>query len=184
MNTVTESLQKRVSFPRLTSPAPAGETLTAILKCALRAPDHALLRPWRFMVYQESSLNQLTDIFVAAGEAQENMDELQMNKLRSMAHRAPMVIVCVASYQDHPKVPRQEQLLSAGCAVAYMLAAIQAEGFGAIWRTGPMATDPIVCSGLGLSESEEIVGFLYVGTPLGDPKTIPEIPLDQFFVFK
>lgn len=184
MDSLIEGLLNRVSFPRLTAPAPSADSLDRILRCALRAPDHALLRPWRFIVYQEGSLSQLSDAFVAAGQSDMNLDDTQMQKLRGMTSRAPMIIVGIASYKSHPKVPEKEQLLSAGSAFAYMLAAIQAEGFGAIWRTGPMATHSVVLSKLGVAENEEILGFLYVGTPLGEPKTIPHLQVSDYVEFK
>jgi nitroreductase len=190
MNAVTEALLGRVSSPRLTSPAPSGETLERILKCALRAPDHALLRPWRFIVFADGALTTLSDIFVLAGRSQGNMkgareqEQDLEDKLRSMVSRAPMIIVGIVCYQAHPKVPRQEQLLSAGSTFAYMLAALQSEGFGGIWRTGPMATDPVVREQLGLGATEEIFGYLYAGTPIGEPKKIPDIPLSAHFVFQ
>jgi len=52
--------------------------------------------------------------------------------------------------------------------------AAEALGFGAVWRTGSYAREPAVIRELGGASSDEIMGFLYIGTPDGDPKPLPE----------
>ncbi len=44
-----------------------------------------------------------------------------------------------------------------------------AQGFGGIWRTGTYAQLDFVKQALELGEDDEIVGFLYLGTPSGEP---------------
>ncbi|PID44832.1 MAG: nitroreductase [Proteobacteria bacterium] len=172
----------RHSVGRLDSPGPKGETLERIKKSALRAPDHAALKPWRFIVVDGESRERLGQLFAkAAIRDQPDLSEEKIHQYLSMPKRAPLVIIGVCCYSDHPKVPKSEQLLSAGAAMSYMLAAAQAENFGAIWRTGPMAYHDTVSEGLGLAANEEIVGFLYIGTPSGSPKKIAGIETDRFF---
>ncbi len=77
-----------------------------------------------------------------------------------------MVITVVAKTKDHPKVPELEQQLAAGCAVMAMQQAAFAQGLGGIWRTGAFAFDSTVNTALGLDGSDQIVGFLYLGTPV------------------
>ncbi|MNR44305.1 putative NAD(P)H nitroreductase YdjA [compost metagenome] len=82
-----------------------------------------------------------------------------------MPLRAPLLIVVVARLQDHFKVPKSEQKLAAACAAHGILLAAHAQGIGAVWRTGELSYAPSVAKGLGLSEGEEVIAFLYVGTP-------------------
>ena len=49
MNTI-ELLINRNSHAKLTAPAPSEDELATLFAAAMRAPDHGLLRPWRFMV--------------------------------------------------------------------------------------------------------------------------------------
>ncbi|HAU27845.1 MAG TPA: nitroreductase, partial [Alteromonas australica] len=51
-------LLNRSSQPRLGSPAPSGAALENIMQAALRAPDHACLTPWRFIVCQNKGLEK------------------------------------------------------------------------------------------------------------------------------
>jgi nitroreductase len=49
MSDILRFLQSRNSAPKLTAPAPSAEHMQEIFRAALRAPDHAWLRPWRFI---------------------------------------------------------------------------------------------------------------------------------------
>ncbi|WP_250658529.1 nitroreductase family protein [Alkalimarinus coralli] len=171
---VTEFLLQRNSFARLTSPAPEGELLDTLFQTALRAPDHAMLRPWRYLVIEGDALKRLGDLFASSAlNADPDLSPAQQEKCRKMPTRAPMIIVAIASTQENPKVPEIEQIVSVGVGVGYLLVALQAEGFGGMWRTGPLAYNPEVKKGLGLTAEEHIAGFLYVGTPEGKPKAVP-----------
>ena len=58
--------------------------------------------------------------------------------------------------------------------------ALNAMGYGAIWRTGKLAFNPVVAKALGLNESQEILGFLYIGTNTGKNKKVPDMEIDNF----
>tara|TARA_R110001592_G_scaffold83774_1_gene248089 strand:- start:6719 stop:7318 length:600 start_codon:yes stop_codon:yes gene_type:complete len=191
---LVELLCQRVSSPRLIEPAPNKQELELVFKSALRAPDHMLLRPWRYLMIEGEARNKLGELFLSAAlrssedqitQAKENtveeITEFKADKLKSMPMRAPMIIVAISSLVDHPKVPHQEQLLSCGVGVGYMLVALQSLGYGGIWRTGDMAFNKYVFEGLGLKSNESIVGFLYLGTPVGEPKPLPGINSEDYF---
>ena len=74
-------------------------------------------------------------------------------------------------------------MLSAGAAAQNICVAAHAIGFGAIWRTGDMAYDPIVADGLGLTDREKIVAFIYIGEVDGRQKALPEIKLEDHVVY-
>ncbi|KZY38491.1 MULTISPECIES: nitroreductase family protein [unclassified Oleiphilus] len=180
---VLEILKSRVSHPRLSAPAPSPDQMETVFQAALRTPDHKCLKPWRFLVIEGDSLHRLGDLFCQAAEANEGkLSEAQENKYRSMPLRAPKIIVAVSKNIEHPKVPFEEQVVSCGVAVGYMLLALQAQGFGGIWRTGEMALNGDVKQGLGLSLEESIVGFLYIGTPLAEAKKLAPVASKDYFV--
>jgi nitroreductase len=94
------------------------------------------------------------------------------NRLKTKPFRAPTIIAVAAHVVEHPKVPEIEQLLSAGASAQMMMTAAHALGLGAIWRSGsPMFTEQMR-DGLGFARNEQIIGFLYVGTP----KAAKELP--------
>lgn len=171
-------LTQRHSSPRLTEPGPDSGQLETILAAAVKAPDHAALTPWQFMIAQGEGLLRLGEIFYQAAKAKGESGEV-LARARLLPTRAPMVITVIAKVQDHPKVPAIEQHLSAGCAAMAMQMAAQAQGLGGIWRTGSYAFDPVVRESLGVRGDDQIVGFLYLGTPLSKaPNKRPPDPYD------
>ena len=173
-------LLERNSMAQLRAPGPNELQLETILQAGLRAPDHGGLHPWGFLLAQGEGLVRLGQLLAdAARRRGESPDAIA--KAANAPLRAPLVITVVAKVQEHPKVPALEQLLSAGCAVMAMQMAAQALGLGGIWRSGWFMFDRGLHHALGLGEGEQIVGFLYLGTPVGEAKRLR--PLDsQAFV--
>lgn len=169
-------LLNRVSVTRLCEPAPDAAQLDLLFRAALRAPDHAQLRPWRFLTVAGQDRERLGELFAAALLARQPESSLEaQQKARNMPLRAPLLVVVIARIQAHPKVPEGEQLLAAGCAAHGLLLAAHAQGLGAVWRTGEFAYDPQVAAGLGLTAQERVVGFLYLGTPEGRVREAPRL---------
>lgn len=176
-----DALLSRVSIARLSEPAPDARQRELMLRAALRAPDHGQLRPWRFIEIEGEGRVALGELFASALLAREpQAADAALDKARAMPLRAPLLWLVVARPQAHPKVPRDEQLQSAACAAHGILLAAHAQGVGAIWRTGEMALDPTVARGLGLGADELILGFLYLGTPLGPLRAPPVLEPGDF----
>ncbi|TGN41815.1 nitroreductase family protein [Marinobacter confluentis] len=178
MTAVIEALLNRSSEPRLEGPAPDPQTLEKAFACAARAPDHALLRPWRYLVVEGDGLSRLGELF--AETLGPDATEQQRTKLLNSPLRAPMVIIGIASHQVHPKVPEQEQTMSAAVGMGYLLLALQSAGYGAMWRTGSITHHPAVAKGLGLQSHEQITGFLYAGTIASSKPAVPRPDPSEF----
>ena len=177
-----EALQGRVSAARLVGEVPSQCILDNMFKAALRAPDHAQLRPWRFLLVSGDARDKLGDLFVQAQlEDDPDLSDIAIGKARSKPLRAPLIIVVIANVQSHPKVPEVEQLLSTGAAVQNMLVAAYAQGIGAMWRTGSMAYHATVLKELGLTSHEKLIGFLYVGEINGKRRVARPLDTDKYF---
>lgn len=160
------ALHQRVSITKLAEPAPDKTQLNQLFKAALRAADHGNMRPWRFLVIEKEGLVKLGDLFARVALA--NKPEItgpELERFKSMPLRAPMIIACIAATQENSKVPHIEQIIAAGAATQNLITAAFALGLGAVWRTGDMAYDPQVKAALGLVTNEELVGYVYIGTP-------------------
>lgn len=163
-----EALEKRQACSKLIEPAPTEKTWQHIQQLALNVPDHARLRPWRFLEVRGERRHELGRLFVKAAAAEQNLNQEEIDKYLQQPLRAPLIVVVIASYQQHPKVPEIEQANSAACAAHNILLATQAYGYAGIWRTGPMAAKPQLKQDLGLTANEDIIGFLYIGTAASD----------------
>ncbi len=177
MDAIT-ALHTRKASPKLVEPAPSEEELKQIYQAALRAPDHAMLRPWRYLVVKGEARNKLGELFV---EAIHPDTEEKRTKLLNAPLRAPMIIIAVATITEHPKVPAVEQIASSAAAVQNMSLAAHALGYASIWRTGAVAFSNAVKEKLGLNHSDEIVGLLYLGSSPYENLPVPEISIDDYF---
>ena len=165
-----ELLTHRASNGKLEAPAPDDETLGTILEAALRAPDHAALRPWRLLLIRGAARERLGDVFAETLRARDpEVDEEKVARTRRKPLRAPLLIVVAATPTEHPKAPEIEQVLSAGAVAHGILLGLQAHGFAGMWRTGAPAYDPAVKRALGLREEDHLVAFVYAGTPSVEP---------------
>lgn len=169
-------LLQRQSNPNLTLPAPNEQELEQILQAAMSVPDHGGLTPFNIIVVKESARASLAKVFKQSMEVNSG-DEFKIAKAEKMPFRSPMMIVVATNYQEHPKVPKEEQLITAGCAVYAMQMASVALGYQAMWRTGDMAHCDIVKQSLEVPSEQDIVGYLYVGT---ESKVLPNKPRKSF----
>lgn len=164
-----EAIAQRRSVKHLSEPAPGPDELDALLGAAMAAPDHRAHRPWRFFILRGEAKRSFGDVLLASyleDCARDGRTPTEEGKQKELAklERAPLVIVTCAVFADDPKAPRDEQLMAAACAVQNLLIAATALGYGTMWRTGEAARSTLVKSALGIRESDEIVGFIYIGT--------------------
>ncbi|TQV84427.1 nitroreductase family protein [Aliikangiella coralliicola] len=179
--TPIDLLLSRKSHNKLTSPAPDNDQLEILFKAALRAPDHALLKPARYRVFEGDSLARLGDYFVTAALNKEpELPQEKQDKLRGKPLRAPMVIVASAVLKEHSKVPEVEQILSVGAGVQNMLMAAHFQGIGAMWRTGGMAYNEKLMELLEFEAGEMIIGFIYLGTEEGNKRAAKPLEIEEF----
>lgn len=177
-----EALLGRTSARRLGGEMPEKAKLDNVFKAALRAPDHGLLHPWRYLLVSGEARQRLGDLFAQAQrETEPEVSDATLDKTRAKPLRAPLIVVVIASLRERPNVPDVEQLISAGAAAENMMLAAYAQGLGAMWRTGAMAYSDLVHRELGLEANERIVGFLYLGHAEGQSRSAPELPIDEFF---
>src|SRR5450830_1727349 len=176
-----DALLNRVSVPRLLEPAPTQEQRDVLFAAAMRAPDHGQLRPWRFLTAEGAAREQMGTLLVEAARLHDpDAPQASLGEARNGPMRAPLRVVVIARLQEHAKVPKSEQLLAAACAAHGILLAAYAQGIGAVWRTGDLSYSAHVAKGLGLTAGEEVIGFLYLGTPQNPPRTAPKEDLAAF----
>jgi len=163
-----EFLNQRRSVPsrQLGEPGPDAAQLRQILEAAIRVPDHGKLVPWRLLVIRGDARRELGARLAKIHVAIEpDIPPSVIEKDRDRFNFAPLIVAVIARIEaDHPKIPAQEQLLSAGCVAYNLLLAAQALGFGAQWLTGWSAYDREAAKLLRLGDGERVVGFVHIGT--------------------
>jgi len=160
-------LLTRRSVPalQLHEPGPSADQIALAIDAALRAPDHGGLKPLRCLLIQGAARAQLSELFVRTMQQRDPPAPAgKVEKARTMPLAAPLVIALAAHLRPEHKVPELEQLLASGAATMNLLNAFHAQGFGAVWLTGPNAYDAKITGALGFAPDERCIGFLYVGT--------------------
>ena len=182
-------IKSRRSIGNLSIPAPTESQIKAAIDCAVTAPDHKKLQPWRFIVTQGNARHDLGRAFLAAAEAQaaqegEALSEKTRQKTYNMPLRAPVIITVVTQMQVHKKVPPFEQMLSAGAAVQNLILALQAQGFSTVWRTGLLCNEPAVKAYFGVGPDDYVTAFVYTGSSPCDMPTRKPIDIEALLRFE
>lgn len=171
---IVEFLKTRNSTPWrvLGEPGPSEQEIEDFVAAGVAAPDHGAIRPWRFFVVRGDAREAMGEIFTEALlKRKPDADAEAVEKDRDRMRRVPLLIVVAAAITDnHPKVPPSEQLVATGMAAQGVLLAAQSKGYGGVILTGDHAYDVHVKSALGLKDKDEIVAFLYIGTPEGEQR--------------
>jgi|TARA_B110001469_G_scaffold32281_1_gene32826 nitroreductase len=176
-----QGLLNRVSIHRLESPAPTSDQLEVMLQAALRAPDHANLKPWRSVMVKGEGLTKLGQILHQAQlERAPESDAQTLERCIKMPHRAPSILVLVASPKEHPKVPEAEQIQATAAAGSAILLAAHAQNIGAVWRTGWVVSHPMIREAFDIKEHEQIIAMIYMGTPSVTPRPAPTVSSQEF----
>src|SRR5262249_34144392 len=151
---------------QLGEPGPDAGQLQRLLTSAIRVPDHGKLTPWRLLLIRGEARQRLGERLAAIHKHKEpDVPDSVLLKDRERYNFAPLIVAVIArTNADNPKVPVQEQILSAGLVAYNLLLGAQALGFGAQWLTGWAAYDTDAAQLFGLAQNERIVSFVHIGT--------------------
>lgn len=160
------SSRQNVSPKRLLAPGPSPSQVQDLLHAAAAAPDHGVLRPWRFVIVPADKRALLGDAFAAAltdRDPAATPDEIAA--AREKAHRAPFLMLAIARLgPDDAGIPDAERLVSLGCAIQNILLCAHAIGFGAGLTSGQAMRSPRLRGLFKLAEGELPVCCINVGT--------------------
>ncbi|OYX00763.1 MAG: nitroreductase [Caulobacter vibrioides] len=158
--------RRSASAQALRAPGPDAAQLADLLRLAARVPDHGKLAPWRFVVLE----GEAKDAFVRRLQALVDRQAAPEKARAVLAKIAlPPLTVAVISSPKPASIPLWEQQMSAGAVCMTLLLAAEAMGFGANWITDWYAFDPDARALLGVADTEQVAGFIHLGTPSEDP---------------
>ncbi|MFF7652127.1 nitroreductase [Streptomyces sp. NPDC007983] len=155
---VTTAMLTRRSEHHLDDPAPTDEEFAYLLKVAATAPDHGLLRPWRWILIRGDDRDELGACFAEEAPAERRSQAV------AKPQRAPLLASLVFTPAQGHRVPEWEQLAATSAMTHSLILLLHSRGFGSIWRTGAAIRSPRVRQLLGLRDEEELLGWLYIGT--------------------
>ena len=177
---VHQNIHQRQSIGHLVEPAPNAEQLEKAFLAALTAPDHHRLKPTRFVIIPEDQREAFGELLSQALADTGQTEAAQLERVKHHPYRAPLLVLALTKFIDHPKVPYFEQTLSTGAAIQNFLLSLQVQGFSTMWRSGAVVESNHFKQALGLNEDDLISGIIYIGTAV---KAIPartEIHTNEF----
>jgi nitroreductase len=160
-------LDARRSVPsrQLGEPGPTPEQIDRLLAAAIRVPDHGKMVPWRLLLIRGDARRMLGEKLAQMHRRHDpQAPDAVIAKDRDRYDFAPLIVAVIARTTPNPKVPEQEQILSAGCVAYNLLLGAQALGFGAQILTGWAAYDREAAALFGLADNERIIAFVHIGT--------------------
>ncbi len=175
-----EFLRTRRSRPAKTLglPVPSAGEIRTLLTLAARTPDHGKLEPWRFIVLDRAACARLAAAVADHGAAI-GKDPDQIEKMSNQFAMAHLVVAVISSPKASEKIPRIEQVYSAGAVCLSLLNAALAAGWGANWLSGWASHDSTFASQhLGISPNESIAGLIHLGTETSPPPERPRPDID------
>lgn len=167
-NATIDTLLSRRSVKLVTAPGPSDAELESALACVVRAPDHAKLCPWRFVLIRQPHVISVAEKAISIlEELGKPMAADKQASTRAWLADVPLLVgLAYQLHHNHPKVPEIEQTLAMGAGVMNFQNALHASGFATYWSTGLATFTEEMPQYLGFDTLDyQFVGFLAVGTP-------------------
>lgn len=177
---LARNLSRRFVSPHwLGEPGPDDDGVRDLVGAACAGTDHRDLRPFRFLHISNDARTWLADLFVkAADETHGEMTRDQLSRARENAMNGTTHLALVVSLRsDVTDVPEYERWIAGGAALHNALLAAHAKGFSAKILSGDKVGTAALRKGLGVAPSEQLVGFVAIGTAAKtpNPRTEPDI---------
>jgi nitroreductase len=168
MDAIT-AITARTSVRRFRPDPVPRQIIQQLLDCAVRAPNHKLTEPWRFVVLTGSARDAFADIRArhrlkrftdpASPEAQAAEE-----KVRRESRETPVYIVVMTAVSKDD-ITREDDYAATMMAIANLMTAAQSRGLGTYLRTGGVMLDPQLLQLAEVPEGFRVVGVLSLGYP-------------------
>jgi nitroreductase len=163
----------------LVEPGPTTEQVNDMFRCAAAAPDHGVVRPWRFVLVPRDKREVLANVFAQAlKERDAGATAKQIEQAREKAFRAPFLALAIARLGAcEPDIDPLERMVSVGAAIQNFLLCAHSMGFGSSLTSGQAMRSDALRHHFQLSEREHAVCSINVGTAAkGKPaRLLPEV---------
>lgn len=147
------------------------EQIELLLNNAIWAPSHGMTQPWRFTVFTDDALTDLSEqlgrIYLATVPPEKQNDQ-KLAKMMSRPKLSSAVIAIAMERDPSGRISEQDELLAVACAVQNMHLTSTAYGLGAFWATPAVIHTAEMNAFLGLGENDKCLGLFYIGYPAID----------------
>lgn len=161
---VLEALWNRrsASAPLLIAPGPSEAEMDLLIRIGFRVPDHGKIGPWRMVRFTTDTKAKLVEALLPLADAQP--DPKKAAAVLTKLSAPPEALLVISSPLQPHAIPLWEQQLSAAAICQNLLIAAGAMGYAANWITDWYSYDPAARAVLGLKDSENVAGFIFLGS--------------------
>lgn len=169
---VFEAIALRASVRAFAPRVPDRQLVERLLEAAVRAPNHKLTEPWRFVVVTGDAKRRYADIRrehrARKFEPGDPGAAAKVEKTYREHLDTPLFVFALQRLSDDA-VRREEDYASMMMALENLMVAAVAEGLGSYLRTGGIMEEPAVRELVGAAAGERVVGIVSLGYPAGAP---------------
>jgi nitroreductase len=141
------------------------ELILSLLENANWAPNHKNTEPWRFVVFQgESKQNLARSVFFLLQEKFGEGQEINMQKavnFRDNLLHVPVAIAIILQRDVAERIPEWEEVAAVSMAVQNMWLTATDLGLGAFWSTPPFL--PVIQHLFQFYPGQKLLGFFFIG---------------------
>ncbi len=174
---VEDAIVSRRTIGKVADTPVPEELIRRLIALAVHAPNHKRTDPWRFLVIRGDARRRIGAAHADAYQrAHPDGPASDREREEGRMERAPVVIAVVCRPGGDDPVIRREDRDAVAAGIQNMLLGAHVHGLGAIWRTGAFVDEDDVRTALGLEPGDDVVGFVYLGTPAAPPtpRTLPD----------
>lgn len=178
-----DAIAARTSVRRFTAAEPARDVVERLIEAAVRAPNHKLTEPWRFVVVRGATKRRFAEIR-RAHRAQKFADPAAPDAAAKIEktyreHLETPLFVFVMQRLADDMVRREEDYAAVMMAVQNLMVAATAAGLGTFLKTGGIMDKPEIRDLSGARDGERIVGIISLGAPDGPAERTPRTPATE-----
>ena len=166
-NDIIAALKNRTSAvtTNLGAPSPSKQDIMIMMECAVSAPDHGGLTPWRFAIIDPENFSDFENLVIKAKKHDNpNVTEAELATVIKKLRRAPTLVAVWVEKQNSKKIPMFEQISATAMASLQFMQAANALGYGAVFLSGWMIFNPLIKQSFGITDDDQFLGFMYLGT--------------------
>ncbi|MEY3397568.1 MAG: hypothetical protein RL220_162 [Bacteroidota bacterium] len=157
------------------------EQVELMLTNATWAPTHGMTQPWKFIVFAEKSLHELSvflpELYRSLTPA-DKFNQVKYDKMKTrLSHVSCIVAVCMKR-DESGKIREVEEVEAVACAVQNLTLTATAYGIASFWSTPAVMYTSEMKEFLGISERDMCLGLVYLGYFDGEWPTSHRRPLE------
>ncbi|WP_041710630.1 nitroreductase family protein [Prochlorococcus marinus] len=140
------------------------------INAANQAPCHKLTFPWRFYSISKSKRKEILKLAIDIKSSQKSLNENSKKIIRDKFLN-PSHLIISTQILNNDKLIEKEDYAACSCAIQNLAISLSSNGVSIKWSTGEIIRSKEIYSIVNIdSESEEIIGFIWVGYGKIGPK--------------